>query len=188
MARPISWLPRLHEIRKAVANSVRSHYTREDLEWLFQLQPRAASRMMELFTVEAVGTTYTVPREQLTAVLERFQETDDPHALLAELRKEKVQVSRRTLRHLVRRDVAAATLVSLPNTITLEPGRMEVRFATVTELAQAMLYLALALESDGDEFARRYEPVAHQVEDPAVEDIKALFSELEEMEAVRRQA
>ncbi|MDQ1450390.1 MAG: hypothetical protein QOK38_256 [Acidobacteriaceae bacterium] len=35
MPRPISWLPRLHEIRRSVVNSVRSHYDRNDLERLF---------------------------------------------------------------------------------------------------------------------------------------------------------
>jgi len=38
-ARPICWLPRLHLIRRAVTNSVRSHYDRHDLEQLFELQP-----------------------------------------------------------------------------------------------------------------------------------------------------
>ena len=31
MLRPGSWLPRLHEIRRSVTNSVRSHYDRRDL-------------------------------------------------------------------------------------------------------------------------------------------------------------
>ncbi len=47
MARPVSWLPRLHEIRRAVANSVRSHYDRHDLQNLFELQPRAAQKLSE---------------------------------------------------------------------------------------------------------------------------------------------
>jgi hypothetical protein len=42
MPRPISWLTRLHEIRRAVASSVRSHYERKEIEALFQVQPRAA--------------------------------------------------------------------------------------------------------------------------------------------------
>jgi len=32
MPRPLSWLPRLHEISRSVANSVRSHYDRHDLQ------------------------------------------------------------------------------------------------------------------------------------------------------------
>jgi len=39
MPRPLSWLPRLHVIRRTVANSVRSHYDRRELETLFELQP-----------------------------------------------------------------------------------------------------------------------------------------------------
>jgi hypothetical protein len=37
MPRPLSWLPRLHEIDRSVANSVRSHYDRRDIERLFEL-------------------------------------------------------------------------------------------------------------------------------------------------------
>jgi hypothetical protein len=182
MARPISWLPRLHEIRRAVNNSVRSHYTRDELEFLFQLRPRATAKLMELFPIDKVGNTYTVSREQLSGVLARFQETDDPHALLAQLREEKAGLSRRKIRHMVLRDVAPATLASLPTSMTLEPGRMEVRFATVTELGEAMLFLALVLESDGDEFARRYEPAPPKAEDTDAAAVRALFTELEEME------
>ena len=42
MPRRLSWLPRLHEIRRSVGNSVRSHYDRRDLQTLFEFQPRAA--------------------------------------------------------------------------------------------------------------------------------------------------
>ena len=48
MSRPISWLPRLHEITRAVEHSIRSHYDRHDLEELFELQPRAAQKMLEM--------------------------------------------------------------------------------------------------------------------------------------------
>jgi len=42
MPRPVSWLPRLHVIRRTITTSVRSHYDRRELETLFELQPRPA--------------------------------------------------------------------------------------------------------------------------------------------------
>ena len=63
MPRPISWLPRLHEIRRAVDGSVRSHYDRRDLERLFEVQPRSAQKLIELFPALTVGTSRLVERE-----------------------------------------------------------------------------------------------------------------------------
>lgn len=48
MLRLITWLSRLHEIRRSVANLVRSHYDRRDIEALFELQPRAAQKLVEM--------------------------------------------------------------------------------------------------------------------------------------------
>ncbi len=55
VARPVSWLPRLHTITKTVQNSVRSHYDRGDLERLFELQPRAAQKMLEMLPIVRSG-------------------------------------------------------------------------------------------------------------------------------------
>jgi len=44
---PITWLPRLAEIRRSVKNSARSHYERKDIERLFELQPRAAQALVQ---------------------------------------------------------------------------------------------------------------------------------------------
>ena len=45
MPRPITWLPRLAEIRRSVKHSTRSHYERKDSERVFELQPRAAQAL-----------------------------------------------------------------------------------------------------------------------------------------------
>jgi hypothetical protein len=52
MPRPISWLPRLHEIRRSVINPVRSRYDRDDLERFFEVQPRSAQLLLELLGVQ----------------------------------------------------------------------------------------------------------------------------------------
>lgn len=158
MPRPISWLPRLHRIARTVAGSVRSHYDRRDLEQLFELQPRAAQKLLEMLPTLQVGTSRLLEREALAAFLERVREAEDVAALFDALRTEKAQVSRRKPRSLVRRDLAPVSIASLPASITLRPGQMEVRFRTVVELAEAMYALARVLENEGDEFAKTFEP------------------------------
>ncbi len=71
MPRPVSWLPRLHEIRRSVDTSVRSHYDRHDLQRLFELQPRAAQKLIEMLPAVTVGTSRLVEREALASFLER---------------------------------------------------------------------------------------------------------------------
>ena len=60
MPRPISWLPRLHEIRRSVFNSVRSHYDRNDLERVFEVQPRSAQLLLELLPTVRLGRSLLV--------------------------------------------------------------------------------------------------------------------------------
>src|ERR1700692_165930 len=86
MARPASWLPRLHEIQRTVANSVRSHYDRHNLEQLFELQPRAAQKLLSLLPTVAVGTSRLVEREALGSFLDGARDADDITAYLARIR------------------------------------------------------------------------------------------------------
>ncbi len=187
MARPPTWLPRLHPIRQAVANSVRSHYDRRDLERLFELQPRGAGKLLELLPTVPVGTAYLVDREVLLGFLERVQEAEDVHALFELLRQEKGAASRRKIRSLVRRDLEAVGLSSLPESIGFSRGRLEVSFRSVDELAEAMLILARILESEGDAFADLYEPEKAPAVDSDVKELRDMFRRLEEMEAERSQ-
>lgn len=130
--------PRLHDIRKVVANSVRSHYDRRDLEGLFQLQPRAAQKLLEMLPNIQIGTSRLVEREALASFLERVHQADDITGLFETIRKEKAGSSRRKIRSLVRRDIEPASLTSLPDSISLSRGRLEVSFNTVEQLAEAM--------------------------------------------------
>ncbi len=183
MSRPPSWLPRLHPIRLAVSNSVRSHYDRRDLERLFELQPRGAGKLLELLPTVPVGTAHLVDREVLLGFLERVHQADDVHALFDQLRLEKGTSSRRKLRSLVRRDLEPAGLASLPESMALARGRLEVSFATIDQLAEAMLILARILENEGDAFAALYEPEKPEPVDSDVEELRSMFRRLEEMEA-----
>ena len=186
MPRPISWLARLHEIRRSVANSVRSHYSRRDLELLFELQPRAAQKIVELLPTVPVGTSHMVGRDDLSTFLERVHETDDTTGLFEQMRREKAPVVRRKLRTLVCRDAEPVTLTSLPQSITLSRGRLEVSFATVLQLAEAMYAIAQVIETEG--FANNFEPQIPAPEPSDDTEIRTIFEELECMEAANQVA
>jgi len=158
MARPVSWLPRLPALVRAVSDSVRSHYASSDIERLFEVQPRSAQMLMTLLPTVRVGKSLLVEREALAGFLERLVAADDPAEELAAIRSQgKPPVVRRKLRELVRRDVTA-NLTSLPPNVALEPGLLGIRFSTVEELAGSLWRLAQILEEDLDGFASRYEP------------------------------
>ncbi len=185
MARPPSWLPRLHPLRQTVAHSVRSHYDRKDIERLFELQPRASGKLLELLPTVSVGTAHLVEREVLLGFLERVHEAKDVTALFEQLRSEKAVASRRKLRSLVRRDLEPVGLASLPESIALSRGRLEVSFRSVEELAEAMLTLARILESEGDMFAEAYEPERPMAAPEDGRELRAMFEELEAMEQAK---
>ena len=159
MARSITWLPRLHLITRAVGNSVRSHYDRKDLEKLFELQPRAAQKLLEMLPTAQVGSSRLVDREVLANFLEAVLKTEDLAALCKQLRDEKTAASKRRPRSLVRRDLDPIGLESLPSSISLEPGLLQIRFESVEQLAEAMYALARVLEAEGDQLAKTFEPV-----------------------------
>ena len=183
LPRPVSWLPRLHAIRRTVANSVRSHYGRRDLELLFALQPRAAGKLLEALPTMAVGTSRLVEREALAGFLERVQDADDVPAVLEQVRQEKDAASHKRLRDLVQQDDVGVSITSLPHSLTLTRGRLEVNFRNLEELAEAMYFLARALDGDLRGFAERYEPVPERVKNLREDGVGEMFRELQSLEA-----
>ncbi|ADW70974.1 hypothetical protein [Granulicella tundricola] len=183
MPRPISWLPRLHQIRKTVDSSVRSHYERKDIETLFELQPRAAQLLLEMLPTTLIGRSRLVARESLAAFLEQMRVSDDPSAKLEDIRKDPPPPPRSRLRTLIQRDRHPISLAELPPEINLTTGRLEIRFTTIEQLARHLYSLAQSMESDGDEMARRFEIKPLTPPNLADDDSRALFLELEAMEA-----
>ena len=186
MPRPISWLTRLHEIRRAVASSVRSHYERKEIEALFQVQPRAAQLLLEMLPTTAIGRSRLVERQVLANFLDRIHKAENPSVELDIIRAQSGEVSLKKVRTLVRRDSEALQVDSLPSNIEFEPGRMMVSFRTIEDLAQTMYSLARAMETDGDELARRYE-VQEVVDDgsPNRSEFEAMLQELSVQESAR---
>lgn len=181
MPRPLSWLPRLHDIRRSVENSVRSHYDRRDLQTLFELQPRAAQKLLELLPTVPVGTAKLVGREALGKFLDGVHEAADVAGYLEHVRTTKVGIPHRKLRSLIRHDTDPATLTSLPQSVSLSRGRLEVSFRSIEQLAEAMYWLAQVIESE--EFAREFEPEPpRSLEPDSVGEIRELFAQLERAE------
>jgi hypothetical protein len=156
MARPISWLPRLHELRRSVADSVRSHYSSSDIERLFQLQPRQAQKIAALFPTVPVGNAQLVPRENLAQFLDRLAIADDPAEEFSKIRLEpKPQVLRKKLRLLVRRD-ELADIDLPPEGVRLEFGLFTAKFSNTDQLIEAGRWLALILRDHWDKVEERF--------------------------------
>ncbi len=184
MPRPISWLPRLHRIQQQVRDSVRSHYERKDLEILFELQPRAAQLLLELLPTLTIGRSRLVEREALEAFLAAIHAAEDPSLVIETLRRERPAKSRKRPRTLIQRDLSPVPLDALPANLSLSRGRLEVTFNTLEELAETLYTLARAIETDGDEIARRYETEAPP-DNTDTDEMRFIFSELASLEKER---
>jgi hypothetical protein len=181
VARPVTWLPRLREIRRAVKNSVRSHYERTDIERLFQLQPRAAQMLVQGISPSAkFGRSFLLARADLEAFLAPVHEGVPPASLLTP-RPE--PVPRRRLRELVQVDRVPATLAEAPGNISLQPGGLAISFRSMKELAGALLAIAEILDN-AEQFAAfegRYVPRPSEADQPAEDGaaVRKMFRELE---------
>ena len=158
MARRISWLPRISEIRRSVRNSARTHYDRHELERLFEVQPRSAQMLLELMPTTTLGRSLLVEREALARFLEGLDQADNVSVELERLRAAKQVKPANSLRYIVTDEIAHTAADSLPANLTVEPGRLEIRFSTITELAEGLHAVAAALSTDLDSCVRLWEP------------------------------
>jgi hypothetical protein len=181
MPRPVSWLSRLHPIHQRVANSARSHWGRRDLEQLFELQPRAAQKLIEQMPSVPIGTSRLVEREALLGFLDAVRDGDDP--ALAQARSAAASGSKRSLRELIPHDLAPASWETLPEFLSLAPGEIRVRFTRVEELAAALAALASLLDRELEAFADRYEVRPKPVPEKERQEVEGMFEELRQMEA-----
>jgi hypothetical protein len=152
MPRPLTWLPRLSEIRREINKSVRSHYERKDLEPIFHLQHRAAHQLMQLLPCTKIGRSLIIERQALINFLDRIHDAEDPASVLQSFRAAKEAPKRRTLRNLVQKDSPPVALETLPTSIELRPGEATIRFVRMEDLAASLLALAQVLYSE-DGFA-----------------------------------
>lgn len=76
------------------------------------------------------------------------------------------------------RDTNPIGIESLPDTIQISPGHMEVRFQTVVQLAETMYALARILENDGNCLTQMFEPAHDPPGDLTYDNLEVLFLEL----------
>lgn len=183
MARSFPWLDRVSELAGAVRNSVRSHYTRRDLEVLFRVTRSAAGRLLELLATERIGGVHVVQREVLGRFLEQVAETEDVAALVAELREERGNLSRAKARYLLVRDAPEVAVTSLPVSIRLEPGTLRIDFGSLEELVERLALLAQAMQDDPVAFELRCETAKKPAQSAEAEDARMIAAEIEEMKA-----
>jgi hypothetical protein len=189
MPRPVTWLPRLRDIRESVKHSVRSHYDRAEIERLFQLQPRAAQQLMKTVGIAAtIGNSRVVERGALQTLLDALFESEDPAGALAKRKAAPPPpMPRRAIRSLMLVDRPPATLNSLPHNLSLETGKLTITFEDVQELAGTLGALAVVLDKQSEQFAERYEvplPTEPRTQDEAQAqlDIERMYRELAELE------
>ena len=157
MPRSLSWLDRIVPIARSVGESSRSHYDRKELQRLFELQPRAAQQLMAALPNISIGRARLVEREALLAFLRALNDAENPAETFAAMRAEGGKPVRRTLREFSLQDYPASA-ESPPRMVTIERGELRVKFQTLEELAEAMLYLATVFTHDLEGFATLYEP------------------------------
>ena len=157
MPRTLSWLDRIIPISRTIQESARSHYDRKELQRLFELQPRAAQQLMAALPNVPVGRARLVEREALSDFLRRLNDSENPGKTFARMRAEGGKVLRRKLRGFSLQDYPAS-VDAPPVMMSIERGELRVKFQTLEELAEAMLYLATVFTHDLEGFARLYEP------------------------------
>lgn len=158
MPRTLSWLDRLVPIARTVQESARSHYDRKELQRLFELQPRAAQQLMAALPSIFIGRARLVEREAISNFLRKLNDSENPAKTFARMRTEGGKAVRRTLREFSLQDYPASADTP-PRMMSIERGELKVRFQTLEELAEAMLYLATVFTQDLEGFATLYEPL-----------------------------
>jgi hypothetical protein len=155
MARKTEWFHRLPEIRAQLEQLPSSLLDRAAIELLFQIRPRQATRILHRMGATLHGGALLIDRETLIHRLQAIEQ--DANLVFEQGRRkrfeEQIEEARRQMRSrriIISTEAAPANLEiqTLPEDIHLEPGRLEVRFRTPTELLQKLLLLAQTISED----------------------------------------
>lgn len=159
MPRKTEWIHKLDDALTALESLEAPVVDSAALASLLQVTPRHARRILgRLFDLPA-GRGFVSLRVDLVARLRQIQA--DPNHQFEVRRRERVSGELAALRRdLKARQVPIASLPSrpaglsdLPPGVHLEPGRLEIRFASPEELLTHLLALAQAISEDFERFA-----------------------------------
>ena len=129
--------------------------TRRDLERLFGVSKVRAVALMRAFGAGRTGHLLTLPR---TALLRQLRRPRTRAAVRREAtRRDRVVTALRQarltgIRVAVPREASKARLAGLPEGVSVEPGRIEVRFRGAQDAVGRLFALAQALTNDYEQF------------------------------------
>ena len=149
------WLLAIPDAISQLEQLDRTLLTRRDLERLFGVSRARAATLMQTFGAALTGTQRTLPRTQLLRQLRQHRaraafrgEAARRARLLTELRTARLT----GIRVAVPVAALAGRLASLPDGVSVEPGRIEVRFSGAQEAVARLYALAQALTTDYEQF------------------------------------
>ena len=129
--------------------------TRRDLERLFGVSKVRATQLMTAFGAGRTGNLLTLPRAALLRQLRRHRtlaafrgEEERRTCLVAQLRQARLT----GIRVAVPVEALEARLSGLPAGVSVEPGRIEVRFSGAQDAVGRLFALAQALTNDYERF------------------------------------
>ena len=151
------WLLAIPDAISQLENLDRTLLTRRDVERLFGVSKARAATLMQTFGAELTGNQRTLPRTKLLQQLRKHRgraafrvEEERRQRLVGELREARLTGIRVKLPV----ESLGAKLASLPEGVTVERDRIEVRFNGAKNAVAQLYALAHALVNDYERFER----------------------------------
>ena len=151
------WLLSIPDAISQLESLDRTLLTRRDVERLFGVSKARAATLMQTFGAELTGNQRTLPRTKLLQQLRKHRgraafrvEEERRQRLVGELRQARLTGIRVKLPV----ESLGAKLASLPEGVTVERDRIEVRFDGAKNAVQQLYALAHALVNDYERFER----------------------------------
>ena len=149
------WLLSIPDAISQLEQLDRTLLTRRDIERLFGVSKARAATLMQTFGAELTGNQRTLPRTKLLQQLRKHRgraafrvEEERRQRLVDELRKARLTGIRVKLPV----ESLGAKLASLPEGVTVERDRIEVRFDGAKNAVEQLYALAHALLNDYERF------------------------------------
>ena len=149
------WLLAIPDAISQLEKLDRSLLTRRDIERLFGVSTARAATLMQTFGAEMTGYQRTLPRTKLLKQLRKHRaraafrgEEERRTRLVAELRKARLT----GIRVKLPAETLSGKLASLPDGVSVERDRIEVRFNGAKAAVVRLYALAQALTNDYERF------------------------------------
>lgn len=155
MPRRTEWIqrlaPALEELRALPCPTI----DRRTVESLFDVSPRQALRILSALGCYAAGKSLLIERKDLIAKLEALAASDGVriergrHERVGEyLQRYRHEQSLRNKKIAVLPEALTSRITSLPEGVSLAPGKLEIEFASAEDLLQKLFALAQAISYD----------------------------------------